>query len=72
MRVSPHTLLNTASGTDRHKVQAKTLRLRRRSKDSLIADIIRLEQDRNQQSEIENALRHELLKTGLTKVDFRQ
>jgi len=46
-------------------VQAKIRRLSRRSKDSLIAAIIRLERDRDQQADIENALRDELLKTAL-------
>lgn len=58
-------VVNAVCGAEREKVQAKIQRLRRRSKDSLIAAIIRLERDRAQQADIENALRDELLKAAL-------
>lgn len=60
-------LVNAVSGTEKDNVQAKIQRLRRRHKDSLIADIIRLEQDRKHQADIENALRDELLNTALAE-----
>ena len=58
-------VVNAVCGAERERVQAKIRRLNRRSKDSLIAAIIQLEHDRDQQADIENALRDELLKTAL-------
>jgi hypothetical protein len=55
-------LIDSASGREKRAVWSKTARLRRESKDSLIARLISLERTVRQQKSAENLLREEILR----------
>ena len=55
-------LVDSASGLEKRSVWSKTARLRRESKDSLIARLISLERTVRQQKSAENLLREEILR----------
>jgi hypothetical protein len=55
-------LVNSASGLEKRSMWSKTARLRRESKDSLIARLISLERTVRQQQSAENLLREEILR----------
>jgi hypothetical protein len=55
-------LVNSASGPEKRSMWSKTARLRRESKDSLIARLISLERTVRQQRGAENLLREEILR----------
>ncbi len=55
-------LVNSASGPEKRSMWSKTARLRRESKDSLIARLISLERTVRQQQSAENLLREEILR----------
>ena len=55
-------LINNASEQEKKSLSAKTLRLRRESKDSLIARLISLESTVTKQRIAENLLREEILR----------
>ena len=55
-------LINSASGPEKRSMWSKTARLRRESKDSLIARLIFLERTVTQQKTAENLLREEILR----------
>jgi hypothetical protein len=58
-------LLENTSTEAKHKMRAKISRLRRQSKDSLIAKIIQLERKVETQNAVENALRDEVIEMSL-------
>lgn len=58
-------LLENSSTEAKHKMRAKISRLRRQSKDSLIAKIIQLERKVETQNAVENALRDEVIEMSL-------
>lgn len=62
-----NSLLVAVSGPEKARLQSQILRLRRRSKEALMATIIRLERERTQQAMTENALRDELLRAALCR-----
>ena len=55
----------TTSTEAKHKMRAKISRLRRQSKDSLIAKIIQLKRKVEKQNAVENALRDEVIEMSL-------
>ena len=55
-------LLNTATSTERRSLQSRASRLRRESKDALIAKLILMERAVNKQKAAENLLRDEILR----------
>jgi hypothetical protein len=55
-------LINGISGSEKRSVWSKTARLRRESKDSLIARLISLERTVRKQKIAENLLREEILR----------
>jgi len=57
---------------DRAALQAKVARLRRESKDTLIARLIRMESHVSQQARVENRLREEVTQISLKLLDFEK
>lgn len=55
-------LLRSVSGRDAANLRARINRLRRESKDSLIARLLQLEEERKRQAEREDALREEIFR----------
>jgi len=59
-------LLASATGLERDQLASKISRLRRKSKDTLIAKLITLERRVRRQTEVENRLREEVIRLDLT------
>ncbi len=59
-------LLASTTGLERDQLASKISRLRRKSKDTLIAKLITLERRLRQQTEVENRLREEVIRLDLT------
>jgi hypothetical protein len=56
----------------RAALRAKVARLRRESKDSLIARLIRMESQVSQQAQVENKLREEMMQISLRLLVFEK
>jgi len=59
-------LLASTTGLERDQLASKISRLRRKSKDTLIAKLLTLEQRVRRQTEVENRLREEVIRLDLT------